>query len=147
MTTEVAYSPPAPPPTRRLELVAPVEPETDDGLSALAGSALTPDWLARMVGADAAAIRRAVERGLLVALRPRGAREPLIPLWQLGGDGRPLLSLEGVLAEAERAGMSPLELHELMSRRTGLTGGERVADALRAGRADYVRSVIRAEAG
>ena len=145
MTTELAYVEPTPSAPRRLELVAPEPHGHDDRLNRLAGSALTPDWLARMVGADAAAVRRAVERGALVAFRPDGAREPLIPLWQLGDDGRPLLALDAVLDEAERAGMGALELHELMSRRTGLTGGERLAEALRGGRVDYVRGVIRAQ--
>ena len=115
-------------------------------LEALAGSSVSPRWLARLSGLDSLTVERMCDDGELLSIRPDGSREPLIPLWQVGDDAKPLATVPLVLAEARRAGLEPLALHRLMSRRAGLTGGGQLGDLLRAGRHDHVLSVIRSAA-
>ena len=112
-------------------------------LEALAGSSVSARWLARLSGVETLAIERMCDAGELLSVRPAGASEPLIPLWQIGFDGKPLAAVGLVLAEAKRVGLDAVAVHELMSRRAGLTGGEQVGDLLRAGRYEHVLSIIR----
>ena len=141
---------PAPSPPRATSNGAGAEPKPvretlNADLEALAGSSVSPRWLARLSGLDSLTVQRMCDEGALLSIRPDGAREPLIPIWQVGDDGKPLATVPLVLAEAERAGLDPLALHKLMSRRAGLTGGDQLGDLLRAGRHDHVLSVIRSD--
>ena len=119
------------------------ETRTDD-LEALAGSSVSARWFAQLAGMDSRTVERMCEEGKLLSVRPAGVREQLIPLWQLGEDGRPSPALPLVFREAQRVGLDSVALHKLMCRRAGLTGGEQLGDVLRAGRHEHVLSVIRA---
>lgn len=110
----------------------------------LADESLSGSWLSSRLGVGTHrldAMRRAGE--LLGVPRP-GGYDFLYPGWQFGPEGKPLPGLQRVVQAARGAGMSDQRLYEILAARTGISGEERLADALRQGRDEYVLSVIRA---
>ena len=82
--------------------------------------------------------------GELLGVRRPGRHDYLYPVWQFDPDGKPLPVISRLVPAARAAGLSDERLYEVMVSRTGISGHDRLADALRAGRDDYVLGVIRA---
>ena len=102
----------------------------------------------RLLALDPARDRHAAARR--DAPRRRAARRPpprrydyLYPAWQFAPDGKPLPVIRQLVTTARGAGMSDERLYEVLAGRTGISGDDRLADALRDGRDDYVLSVVR----
>ena len=81
--------------------------------------------------------------GELVAVRPAGSHEWLYPAWQFGPDGGVRPELESILRVARERGLRSEQVAELLERRSGITGGERLRDDLVAGRLGHVLGAIR----
>jgi hypothetical protein len=76
--------------------------------------------------------------------RPPGAsHEWLYPAWQFGPDGQVREDVARLLDGRRVTGASARAAHELLERRSGMTGGDRLRDDLAAGRIDHVLDVIR----
>ena len=86
------------------------------------------------------AMRRA---GELLGVRRPGGQDYLYPAWQFAPDGKALPVIPRLVSTARAAGLSDDRLYEVMVSRTGISGEERLADALRAGRDEYVLGSIR----
>ena len=86
------------------------------------------------------AIRRA---GELLGVRRPGSNDYLYPSWQFAPDGKPLPVIPRLVQAARGTGMSDERLYEVLAARAGIGGEERLADAIRHGRDEYVVSVIR----
>jgi hypothetical protein len=104
-------------------------------------------WLAVKLGLEPRALdarRRAGE--LLAVPTPEKGTEFLYPVWQFDPDGRPLPAIGRLVAAARAAGLSDVELHDVLQRRDGMTGAGRLLDQVRAGREERALDVIRSAA-
>ena len=106
--------------------------------------ALSASWLSTKWGVDTVKINAMRRAGELVAVRPAGSQDWLYPAWQFGPDGSVRPEVEHVLAAARRRGLRPEQTAELLERRSGITGGDRLRDDLVAGRVDHVLAAISA---
>jgi hypothetical protein len=116
----------------------------DRELRRLATESLSASWLSTRFGVQPAHIDARRREGALFGVRLPGAREHLYPAWQFArgsGDARP--EVKRVLAAARAAGLNEVELFRLLERREGM-GRDRLVDALRAGRVDFVVAQIAA---
>jgi hypothetical protein len=106
--------------------------------------ALSASWLSTKWGIDTVRINAMRRAGELVAVRPAGSHEWLYPAWQFDPDGGLRPEVEHALQAARRRGLRPEQVAELLERRSGMTGGERLRDDLVAGRIDHVLAAISA---
>jgi hypothetical protein len=109
-------------------------------------AALPAAWLAVRLGVEPRVIESRRRAGELLGVRGPDGADYLYPLWQFDAEGRPSPAVARVVQEARRAGIGDEALYELLRRRQGMRGGERLVDVLRAGREDRVLEVVRAEA-
>jgi hypothetical protein len=107
---------------------------------------LPASWLATRVGADREEIDRLRRQGELFATRPEGAGEWLYSAWQFGPGGQIPESVRRAVKAARAVGLSEARLLQVLRRRVGLTGGERMLDLLFAGDGRRVISEIHAVA-
>lgn len=112
----------------------------------LAEESLTGSWLSTRLGVGTHRLDAMRRAGELLGVRRPGGQDYLYPGWQFGPDGKPLPGVARVVAASRGAGLSDERLYEILAARTGISGGERLAEALRRGRDDYVVSVIRSSA-
>ena len=110
----------------------------------LAEESLSGSWLSTRLGVGTHRLDAMRRAGELLGVRRPGGYDYLYPAWQFAPDGRPRPMIRELVATARAAGMSDERLYEVLSGRTGISGGGRLADALREGRDDYVLSVVRA---
>ena len=108
----------------------------------LVAESLTGSWLSARLGVGPHRIDAMRRGGELLGVRRVGGYDYLYPGWQFGPDGRPLPSVARVIAAARGRGIADDRLYEILSARTGIGGGERLTEALRQGRDDYVLSVV-----
>jgi hypothetical protein len=109
------------------------------------GGGLTGPWLAQRLGIDPIALEARRRAGELFAVRQEGAEDWLYPAWQFGEDFRVKPEVEGVLATAREAGVSPARFEQLLARRVGLAGGETARDLLLRGHPGPLLDAIRTE--
>ena len=105
----------------------------------------TTSWLAARLGADPARIEVRRRAGELFAVPVQGGRDHLYPAWQFDSEGNPLPAVERVVTAARAAGMDASALNDFLQRRVG-TGGPRMWELVRAGRADFVVESLRSAA-
>ena len=110
----------------------------------LADESLSGSWLSTRLGVGTQRLDAMRRGGELLGVRRPGGHDYLYPGWQFAPDGRPRPVIARLVQSARGAGMSDERLYEVLSARTGISGGARLADALREGRDDYVLSVVRA---
>jgi hypothetical protein len=110
----------------------------------LAEESLSGSWLSTRLGVGTHRLDAMRRAGELLGVRRPGGYDYLYPAWQFAPDGRPRPVIRELVAAARAAGMSDERLYEVLAGRTGISGGGRLADALREGRDDYVLSVVRA---
>jgi hypothetical protein len=103
---------------------------------------LTAPWLSTKTGIDTVKINAMRRAGELLAVRPAGSQDWIFPSWQFDSDGRLRPEVERLLAEARAKGLRPDRVAEMLERRSGITGGERLRDDLLAGRIDHVLSAL-----
>jgi hypothetical protein len=116
----------------------------DRELRRLRAQGLSTSWLASRLGVQPAHLDALRREGALFGVRPPGSNEHYYPAWQFGRGGTEATpDVKRVLAAAREAGLDDLELFRFLERREGL-GQQRLGDALRAGRIDYVLEQIRA---
>jgi len=104
--------------------------------------ALSASWLSTKWGVDTVKINAMRRAGELVAVRPAGSHEWRYPAWQFGPDGQVRPEVERVLAAARAHGLRQEQVAEMLERRSGITGGERLRDDLIAGRIAHVLAAI-----
>jgi hypothetical protein len=102
---------------------------------------LTRSWLAVRLGTQPARIDAMRRAGALLGV-PGEDGGTVYPSWQFGPDGKPRPVVARLKAAASRKGMSEPRLNELMTMRSGLTGGHRLVDALGSGNDDEVVAAI-----
>ena len=110
----------------------------------LADESLSGSWLSSRLGIGTHRLDAMRRAGELLGVRRPGGYDFLYPAWQFGPDGKPLPGIQRLVASARGAGMSDERLYEILAARTGISGEERLADAVRQGRDEYVLSVVRA---
>ena len=91
---------------------------------------LTTDWLAARLGEQPARVEARRRAGELVAVR-RADGQLVFPGWQFDRTGRPHPQLSALLAAARAKGLDDARLDGLLTRRAGLVGATRPADAVR----------------
>ena len=104
--------------------------------------ALSASWLSTKWAVDTVQINAMRRAGELVAVRPAGSLEWRFPAWQFGPDGQVRPEVARVLAAARERGVRPERLHELLERRSGMTGGGRLRDDLLEGRIEHVLAAL-----
>jgi hypothetical protein len=109
----------------------------------LAQESLTGSWLSTRLGVGTQRLDAMRRAGELLGVRRPGGHDYLYPAWQFAPDGKPLPVTAELVKAARGAGMTDERLYEVLSSRTGIARGERLADALRQGRDAYVLSVVR----
>jgi hypothetical protein len=102
---------------------------------------LTRSWLAVRLGTQPAKVDAMRRDGQLVGV-PGEAGGTVFPSWQFGPDGKPRAVVPRLKAAAARRGIDERRLNELMTMRSGLTGGHRLADTLGTGADDEVVAAI-----
>ena len=106
--------------------------------------ALSASWLSTKWGIDTVKINAMRRAGELVAVRPAHSQEWLYPAWQFGPDGQVREDVARLLAAARDRGVKTEQLHELLERRSGMTGGGRLRDELLTGQMEHVLAAISA---
>lgn len=109
----------------------------------LAQESLSGSWLSSRLGVGIHRIDAMRRAGELLGVRRPGGQEYLYPSWQFAPDGRPRPVIAELVRAGRGAGMSDERLYEVLTSRTGISGDERLVDALRSGRDAYVLSVVR----
>jgi hypothetical protein len=109
----------------------------------LQDESLSGSWLSTRLGVGTQRLDAMRRAGELLGVRRPGGQDYLYPAWQFAPDGRPLPVVPRLVQAGRGAGMSDERLYEVLSARTGISGTERLADALREGRDEYVLSVVR----
>jgi len=104
--------------------------------------ALSASWLSTNWAVDTVKINAMRRAGELLAVRPAGSHEWRFPAWQFGPDGQVRPEVARVLAAARERGVRPERLHELLERRSGMTGGGRLRDDLLEGRIEHVLAAL-----
>ena len=115
------------------------EPPIESGLD----RALSAAWLSTKWGVDTVRINAMRRAGELVAARPAGSHEWKFPSWQFDADGNVKPDVARVLAAARDHRIDSERLHQLLHRRSGMTGRGRLLDDLLGGRVDHVVTVVR----
>jgi hypothetical protein len=108
----------------------------------LADESLSGSWLSTRLGVGTQRLDAMRRAGELLGVRRAGGQDYLYPAWQFAPDGKPLPALQRLVQAGRGRGMSDDRLYEVLAARTGISGDERLADALRQGRDEYVLSVI-----
>jgi hypothetical protein len=114
--------------------------------SRLARESLSGSWLSTRLGVGTQRLDAMRRGGELLGVRRPGGHDYLYPAWQFAQDGKPLPVIPELIRTARGAGMSDERLYDVLAARTGISGAERLADALRQGRDAYVLSVVRSTA-
>ena len=109
----------------------------------LQDESLSGSWLSTRLGVGTHRLDAMRRAGELLGVRRPGGQDYLYPGWQFAPDGRPLPVVQRLVQAGRGAGMSDERLYEMLAARTGISGDERLADALRQGRDEYVLAVIR----
>jgi hypothetical protein len=109
----------------------------------LTDESLSGSWLSTRLGVGTHRLDAMRRAGELLGVRRPGGYDYLYPAWQFAPDGTPLPVIAQLTKAARGAGMSDERLYEVLAARTGISGGARLADALRERRDDYVLSVVR----
>ena len=110
--------------------------------ASLADESLSGSWLSTRLGIGTHRLDAMRRAGELLGVRRPGGHDFLYPAWQFAPDGQPRPVIRRLVQTARGKGMSDERLYEVLVGRTGIARGERLADALRHGRDDYVLSVI-----
>ena len=105
---------------------------------------LSGSWLSTRLGIGTQRLDAMRRAGELLGVRRPGRQDYLYPAWQFAPDGKPLPVLPRVVAAGREAGLSDERLYTVLTSRAGISGRERLVDALRDGREEYVLSVVRA---
>lgn len=111
----------------------------------LTEESLSGSWLSTRLGVGTQRLDAMRRAGELLGVRRPGGQDYLYPAWQLAPDGKPLPVIAQLVAAGRGAGLGDDRLYEVLSARTGIGGEERLVDALRQGRHDYVLSVVRGD--
>ena len=109
----------------------------------LQDESLSGSWLSTRLGVGTHRLDAMRRAGELLGVRRPGSHEYLYPAWQFLPDGAPRPVIGRLVASARERGLSDERLYALLASRTGIGGDERLADALREGRDEYVLSVVR----
>jgi hypothetical protein len=108
----------------------------------LVDESLSGSWLSSRLGIGTHRLDAMRRAGELLGVRRSSGYDYLYPGWQFGADGKPLPAVERIVRAARGAGMSDDRLYEVLAARSGISGSERLADALRQGRDEYVLSAV-----
>jgi hypothetical protein len=114
--------------------------------SRLIQESLSGSWLSSRLGVGTQRLDAMRRAGELLGVRRPGGQDYLYPAWQFAPDGKPRPVVPRLVAAGRAAGMSDERLYEVLSSRSGISGSERLADAVREGRDEYVLGVVRSAA-
>ena len=81
--------------------------------------------------------------GELLGVRRPGGQDYLYPAWQFAPDGTPLPIVQRLVSAGRSRALSDERLYTVLTSRAGISGRERLIDALKDGRDEYVLSVVR----
>jgi hypothetical protein len=112
----------------------------------LTDESLSGSWLSTRLGVGTHRLDAMRRAGELLGVRRPGGQDYLYPAWQFAPDGKPLPAIKRLVQAGRGAGMSDERLYQVLAARSGISGSERLADALRDGREEYVLSAIRSSA-
>ncbi|MDX6397759.1 MAG: hypothetical protein QOJ43_1167 [Gaiellaceae bacterium] len=110
----------------------------------LLDESLSGSWLSTRLGVGTHRLDAMRRAGELLGVRRPGGYDFLYPGWQFGPDGKPRAVMPRLVQAGRSAGLSDERLYEVLAARTGISGEQRLADAVREGRDEYVLSVVRA---
>jgi hypothetical protein len=110
----------------------------------MATQPLSASWLSTKWGIDTVRIEAMRRAGELYAVKAPEERDWRFPAWQFGDDGQVRPEVMRVLHEARARGVRADRLREVLERRSGVTGRDRLIDELLAGHVEHVLAAIRA---
>lgn len=105
---------------------------------------LSGSWLSTRLGIGTHRLDAMRRSGELLGVRRPGGQDYLYPAWQFTPDGKPLPVVSRLVAAGRGSGLSDERLYTVLTSRAGISGQERLVDALKDGRDEYVLSVVRA---
>ena len=109
----------------------------------LLDESLSGSWLSSRLGIGTHRLDAMRRAGELLGVRRPGGQDYLYPAWQFSPDGKPLPIVPRLVSAGRGKGMSDERLYTVLTSRAGISGRERLVDALKDGREDYVLSVVR----
>jgi hypothetical protein len=104
---------------------------------------LSGSWLSSRLGIGTHRLDTMRRAGELLGVRRPGGQDYLYPAWQFGPDGRPLPIVARLVASGRERGLTDDRLYTVLTSRAGISGRDRLIDALKDGRDEYVLSVVR----
>ena len=104
---------------------------------------LSGSWLSTRLGVGTQRLDAMRRAGELLGVRRPGGHDYLYPARQFEADGKPLPVISRLVSAARAAGLTDERLYEVLVSRAGISGEDRLVDALRAGRDEYVLGVVR----
>lgn len=110
---------------------------------ALLEESLSGSWLSSRLGIGTHRLDAMRRAGELLGVRRPGGQDYLFPAWQFAPDGEPLPVVPRLVAAGRGRGLSDERLYRVLTSRAGITGGERLVEALKDGRDEYVLSIVR----
>ncbi len=110
---------------------------------ALLEESLSGSWLSTRLGIGTHRLDTMRRSGELLGVRRPGGQDYLYPAWQFAPDGRPLPIVQRLVATGREKGLSDERLYGVLTSRSGLSGRDRLVEALKDGRDEYVLSVVR----
>ena len=111
--------------------------------TALLEESLSGSWLSSRLGIGTQRLDAMRRAGELLGVRRPGGQDYLYPAWQFSPDGRPLPIVSRLVATGRGKGMSDDRLYRVLTSRAGISGRDRLIEALKDGRDEYVLSVVR----
>ena len=110
----------------------------------LAEESLSGSWLSSRLGVGTQRLDAMRRAGELIGVRAPDSSDWRFPPWQFDVDGHVTGDVRRVLETARELRLSGERLNELLDRRSGMTGGDRLLDDLLAGRVEHVLATLRA---
>ena len=111
--------------------------------TALLEESLSGSWLSTRLGIGTHRLDAMRRAGELLGVRRPGGQDYLYPAWQFTPEGKPLPVISRLVAAGRGKGLSDERLYSVLTSRAGISGRERLIEALKDGRDEYVLSIVR----
>ena len=113
-----------------------------DAYGRLRREGFTTSWLAARLGTQPERVDLARRDGWILGVRSPGTQDYYFPAWQFDRAGQPLPVVRRVIEAARARGLGDERLFEILSTRSGLVGGKRLAQSVQDGDEEQLLAAV-----